>query len=674
MKKQRKQNKKEEAKKPLNKWFYLGGILLLTFIVYASSLNNGFIYQFDDDRYITNNPDIKALTTDNIQKLFTKSYVGLYLPLTMTTFMVEYSLFGLNPMPYHATNLILHLACIVLVFFLIYRLKPNVYIASVVAFVFALHPMHVESVTWLSERKDVMYAIFYLAGLITYLKYLENKSVKIYLLTLLFFSLSLMSKMVAVSFPLLIVAFDWYKGRRLLGKDVILEKIPFFALSLFFGLSWIYIIGTANDTSTPFVELVHRPFIVSNALIFYLYKFIAPFNLMIYYYYPDTSTGTLPVIFYIQTAVLISTIAGFTWWVLRAKKIRNELLLGLAFFIIPTFFILMFIPAGRAYVAERYTYLSYIGLAYIFGIVTTDIIHNKAKNNIPLRATLIGVIAFFIIGFSFLTWDRNKDWKDSFTLFNDLIEKNPNHGHPYLIRGITHLQFGKQKEALADYNKSIELDPENAKALSNRSSVKGMLGDYDGAFADANRALEIWPDYENGLNNRATAYFFKEDYQNALADYNKLIELDSSKAELYRKRLNVFEKTSQTQEILNDYLTLTRLEPGNYFNFAKAGDLYYQLDENQKAIDFLSQAIQMKRSYYQVLFFRGNAYYKLNEFQKALNDFSRFAEITGEANAFYNMGMCNKMLDQTAEACAAWQKALDLGHKNAALRIEENCR
>jgi len=674
MRKQKKHKKKDAGKKTNTGWLYLAGILILTIIVYAGSINNDFIYQFDDDLYITNNPDVKSLTPESIGKVFTKSYVGLYLPITMLSYMIEYSLFELDPAPYHVTNLILHLACIVLVFFLIYKIKPNIYIASVVAFVFALHPMHYESVGWISERKDVLYAIFYLAGLITYLNYANKRSLKNYLLTLLFFILSLLSKTVAVSFPLILLAFDWYKGRKLISKAVILEKIPFFALSLFFGLLAIHFTSIANDTSTPDIAWIHRPFIVSSAILIYLYKFIAPFNLMNYYYYPETSSGTLPTDFYVSTVILLIFVAGVIWWVAKSRNNRNDLMLGLAFFAIPTFFILQIIPAGRAFAAERYTYLSYIGLAYIFGIATVNFLQDKSKNNIPLRSTLIGIIAFFAIGFSYLTWDRNKDWKDSFTLFDDLIEKNPEQGHPYLARGITHLQFGNKNEALNDYNKSIVFDPDNAKTLANRASVKGMLGDYEGAFDDANRALEIWPDYENALNNRATAYFFREDYQNALADYNRLIELDSTKTEQYKKRINVFERTGQYQEALEDYLVLTRLEPGNYLNYAKCGELYYQLNENQKAIDYLSKAMQMKRNYTQPLFIRGNAYYKLNEYQKALNDFSRFAETTGEANAYYNMGMCNKMLGQTQNACEAWNKALELGHQSAAKRIEETCR
>ncbi|MCF8365923.1 MAG: tetratricopeptide repeat protein [Bacteroidales bacterium] len=674
MKKQKKQIKKETLKKTKTGWFYLAGILVLTVIVYSNSINNNFIYQFDDDLYITNNPDIKSLTTESIGKVFTNSYVGLYLPMTMLSYMVEYSLFELNPAPYHVTNLILHLACIILAFFLIYKIKPNIYIASVVAFVFALHPLHVESVSWISERKDVLYAVFYLAGLITYLNFTIKRSLKNYFLTLLLFILSLLSKTVAVSFPLILLAFDWYKGRKLLSKAVILEKIPFFALSLVFGLLAIHFTSIANDTSTPDIAWIHRPFIVSSAILIYLYKFIAPFNLMNYYYYPDTSSGTLPTDFYVSTVILLLVVAGVIWWVAKSKNNRKDIILGLAFFAIPTFFILQIIPAGRAFAAERYTYLSYIGLAYIFGIATVNFLQDKSKNNIPLRSTLIGIIAFFAIGFSYFTWDRNKDWKDTFTLFNDLIAKNPEHGHPYLVRGITHVQFGNRQQALADYNTSIGFDPDNPKTLANRASVKGMLGDYNGALQDANRALEIDPKYENALSNRATAHLFREEFDEALADYDKLLAFDSTKVEVIKKRITVFEKMNQNDKALNDYLKLTRLEPSNYLNFAKAGEIYYHLDQNTEAIAYISQSLQMKPTFYQPLFIRGNAYFKIGEYQKSLNDFSPYADNSNDPNAFYNMGMCFKMLNRVDEACKAWEKALSLGHQDAVKRIAESCK
>lgn len=672
--KQKQKSGKQPEKKPVNKLWYLAGIVLLTILVYSNSINNDFTYQFDDDLYVTNNPDIKGLTLENVSKAFSKSYVGLYLPLTMLSYIIEYSVFGLNPSAYHVTNLLMHLLATILVFLLIYKIKPNAYVASVVAFVFAIHPMHVESVTWISERKDVLYAIFYLAGLITYLNFLQKKSVKNYLITMVFFILALLSKAVAVSFPLFLVAFDWYNGRKILSKNVILEKIPFFALSLGFGLLGIYFTSIANDTTTPDIAWAFRPFIVSDAVMIYLYKFVAPFKLMIYYYYPETSSGALDAKFYVSTGTLL-LIAGLSLFgIFKSKTHKRDLILGVLFFVIPTFFILQLIPAGRAYAAERYTYLSYIGLAYIFAVLTRQVVQPKNPKQIQLRSTLVGLVVFFAIGFSYLTWDRNKDWKDSLTLFTDLIEKNPAHGHPYLIRGITYVQFGKNKLALDDYNKSIERNPYDAKALANRSSTRGMLGDLEGALDDANRSLEIKPGYDNGLNNRATALFFSGDYKGALADYSALIAKDSLRAELYRKRAMVLEKLEDTDGLLKDYLMLTRLEPVNHINFAKVGELYYQKDEDQLAINYFTKAMQIKPTYYQPLFLRGNANYRIGNYAQALDDFSRIASISQDASSYYNMGMSNMMLGNLPDACAAWQKALDLGHMDAQKRINEKCK
>lgn len=661
-------------KKPVNPYVYLAGILLLTVIVYAAAMNNNFIYQFDDDLYVTNNPDIQAFTWDNVQTVFTKAYVGLYLPLTMLGYMGEYALFGLNPEPYHIINLIIHLVNTLLVFVLIRRLRPGVYVAALVAFVFALHPMHVESVTWISELKDVLYSLFYLAGLLAWLRYTDKPSAGRYLATLGFFVLSLFSKTIAVSFPLFLVAFDWYRGRKLLSKKVILEKIPFFALSLAIGLLGIYFTQTGNDTSTPYIAWAFRPFIVSDAVLMYLWKFIAPFNLMNYYYYPDVSAGALPTRFYVSTGILLLLIAGAIFWIAKAKQHKRDLILGIIFFVIPTMFVLQLIPVGRAYAAERYTYLSYIGLTYIFGIYTAGIIRNRAKNMMQLRATIIVILVFFAAGFSYLTWERNKDWKDSFTLFDDLVEKNPDHFHPYLIRGITHVQFGNREAALADYNKSISLNPNSAKTLANRASVKGMLGDYEGALKDANQALKIMPGYDNALNNRATARIYTKDYEGALEDISALMKMDSTRTDLINKRIMVLEKLGRQQDILNSYLELIRQEPGNYVNYGKAGEMYYRLDQNEKAIEYLSKSMQLKPNYYQPLMLRGNAYYKTGQYKKALADFNRFAQYSSDPNAWYNAGMCHMMLKEMSEACDDWQKALELGHGSAADRIRENCK
>lgn len=651
----------------------MAGILLLTIIVYSNSIQNDFIYQFDDDLYVTNNPDIHAITGENLKNIFTKSYVGLYLPLTMFVYMIEYQIFGLNPAPYHLVNLLIHLVNTLLVFLLIYRIKPHTYIASVVAFVFAVHPMHVESVSWISELKDVLFTMFYLAGLLTYLHYIQNNRSKDIWLTAGFFILSLLSKTLAVSFPLFLVLFDWYYG-RLKNRKVLFEKAPFFALSLIMGLTGIYFtqVAGASDTSTPDIPWIHRPFIVGDAVLMYLYKFIAPVKLAIYHYYPDISKGVLPARFYVSTGILLAVILIAINWVVRAGEKKRDLIFGLMFFVVPTLFVLQLVPAGRAYAAERYTYLSYCGLAYIFSVFTFPIFSKQRKSF--AGKTLLTVLFFFAAGFSVLTYQRNKHWSDSITLFTDLIGKKPDFGHPYLIRGITYVQLGKPELALADYNKSLQLDPDNPKTLANRSSARGMTGDYEGALKDATKALKMLPNDQNALVNRANARIFLKDFEGARADCSALIAIDSTNPDYYQKRIIALNELNDHEALLKDYLVLSALEPEKHLHPAMAGEVAYLMGEYEKAIELLTEAMKLKPGYYQPLFLRGNAWYNLGEYRKALADYTRYAEITDNSMAYFNIGQCHLQLQEIPKACAAWQKAFELGHKDAQNQINNYCR
>lgn len=669
--------KKSSAAKTGGKYtayIYLAIVLIITVIAYSNSMSGDFIYQFDDDLYVTNNADIKEINHETLLNIFTKPYVGLYLPLTMLSLMADYAIYGLNASGFHLTNLLMHLMNTVLVFFLMLKIKRDNYIAGITAMVFAIHPLHVESVTWISERKDVLYTLFYLAGLITYLNYTVRPSSKSYLLTMFFFILSLLSKTVAVSFPLFLVAFDWYRGRHLFNAKVILEKVPFFSLSLFFGLLGIYFTSSADDYTTPMIDWIHRPFIVSDAIMIYLTKFFAPVNLMIYYYYPDVSEGTLPMRFYISSGLLVAVMAGLILWVIKQKNEKRELIMGLIFFAIPTFFILQLIPAGRAYAAERYTYLSYIGITYIIGIFTTRLFHNTSNQRAFAKKMLSAIVLIATVAFAVLTYNRNNDWKNSITLFTDLIEKNPEHGHPYLIRGITHVQLGNLQQALSDYNESIRLDAGNAKTFSNRSSVRGMLGDVPGALEDANRSLELRPGYQNALNNRATAYFFSKEFDKALADYSAMLIKEPDNAELLRRRIAANEQLEDNEAQLSDYLLLTEIEPGNHINFAKAGEMYYRLRQDEKAIEMLTLSMQMKPGYIDPLMLRGNAYFRTANYEAAKSDFLRIANATNQPSAWYNVGQSNLRLNQISEACTAWQKAHQLGHPDANAMLQQYCK
>ncbi len=671
-----KQKQKAESEHQASRrtWLWLALILLITVLAYANAVDNDFIYQFDDDLYVTDNPDIKALSADNLYRMFTTPYVGLYLPLTMLSYAIEYHFFGLNATAFHLTNLLLHLLNVWLVFLLILKIKPNVYVASLVALVFALHPMHVESVTWISERKDVLYLVFYLAAAIFYLNYIRKNSVRNYLITLGFFVLSLLSKTIAVSLPLLLLAFDWYYGRSLASRRVWIEKIPFFALSAAIGLLGIWFTSTAADTSTPVISWLHRPFIVADAVLMYLWKFFVPIQLKIYHYYPPTASGLLPLRFYVSAAILLALLAMVILLIKKSGVLKRDLILGLAIFVVPTLFILQIVPAGRAYAADRYTYFSYVGLTYMLAVSTWQIISTQKASLRKWRNPLIIVLAVWLGILGIVTRQRNTDWSDSITLFTDLIEKEPDRGHPYLIRGITWYQKGQYPKALEDYNQCILRDTTDAKAFGNRASARGMSGDYAGALQDADRALRIQPGYTSAINNRATANFYLENYAHAVADYDALIAADSSDTGNYRKKIMALEKMADTAALIDIYQHLMQLEPKNYYNYAKAGELHYRQNKLEKAIQYFDEALQLDASKHVLLVLRANAHFKSIDYEKALKDYVRYAEITGDANAWHNAGQCCLKLERLEDACNYWEKAAIDNYAPAVKQMRAYCR
>ena len=258
----------------------LASILLTTCIVYSNSLNNGFV-KWDDDKYVSNNADFRQLDGQSILRFFSTSYLRMYQPITMISYALDYKVGKLNALTYHRTNLIFHLLNVLLVFYAILLLTKQPAIAAISALFFGIHPLHVESVAWISGRKDLFYAFFYLGSLIAYISYRKrNNSYKFYFLSILFFLLSLFSKSAAVTLPLVLVLTDYYLSNKLAFKNN-LDKIPFFVLSVVFGVvsllsqrvigsDWDYVIG---------YTLLDRLFMGAYAFTFYIVKSIFPFGL-----------------------------------------------------------------------------------------------------------------------------------------------------------------------------------------------------------------------------------------------------------------------------------------------------------------------------------------------------------------------------------------------------------
>ncbi len=547
-------------------------ILLLTCIAYWPSLDNG-LTNWDDEIYVVDNPVIQQLSVQNIKTMFTGAVVDNYFPLTMLSLAFNYALGGADATSYHWLNLLLHLLNTCLVFYFIWQLsKQKMMVATLVALGFALHPMHVESVAWVAERKDVLYAAFFLGGLITYLKYLNSpKKSLYYALTCLLFIGSLLSKPAAVVFPIILWLIDYYWQRKW-QLSVVIEKLPMLALSIVFGLITIQVQNDLAIGEISQYSLWQKIAFASYGTMAYIVKMVAPFNLSALYPYPITQASeTLPFLFNCAPFVLVAISAMVIWSLKHTRLIA----FGLAFYWINIALVLQFVSVGNAIIADRYTYLSYIGLLFIVANAVyyvwqqDDSRYQKVR---PIISLLVGIgLLVGLVG----TFQRCKIWKNSETLWSDAINSDPSNTLAYTKRGLHYYSTKNYPKALNDYNKAIELNATYHLPYANRGMVFFKNNMYDKALNDYNKAIELNPNYYMTYNNRGHLQYTLQENDKALNDYNKCIELNPNYYMVYNNKAIIHHINQNYNEALDNYNKALSLRP-NYQSALKNRTQLYQ--------------------------------------------------------------------------------------------------
>ncbi|OWY25828.1 tetratricopeptide repeat protein [Sphingobacteriales bacterium UPWRP_1] len=605
-------------------WWALGALLLLTLAVYAPHFGNELITTWDDGLYITENPFVKQLNAGNFKAWFTQSIASNYHPLTIMSLAIDYRISELSPQWYHFVSLVFHLLNTVLVFVFVQLLTNRRYpfAALLTAGVFALHPMHVESVAWISERKDVLYTAFFLLSLICYLRYLDKeRAVKWYVLCFVFFVLSVLSKPSAVVLPVVLLLIDYYRERSI-SVAMFADKLLFLPVSVAIGLATVNI--QSKDAMPEFERysfLQHIQF-ASYSFMAYIAKMFAPFNLSALHPYPALTKGSLPAVYQIAPAVAV-LFAGAVVWSTRKTKL---VLFGVGFYLINIVLVLQFFEVGRAIIAERYTYLSYVGLTLPIAIWFNQLLLNRNDiKTVVYRAAGVVLLLFAIFSFQ-----RAKVWKNSETLWTDVIEKYPRSDVAYDNRGVYYRSIKQNDKALADYNKVIEINPQYPLTYNNRANIYFDQGKDDLALPDYNKALELDPDNVKALTNRALIFVRAKQYNEADRDFNKAIELDPNYASIYFNRGIYYDLTGQNELALKDF------------------DKYLQLDPKHDGI-WNS---------------RGVSNQKLSRFEESIADFSKAMQINGKVPQYYlNRSYSYNALDNKAAALQDALKARQMGLK-----------
>ncbi|MBK8847209.1 MAG: tetratricopeptide repeat protein [Bacteroidetes bacterium] len=498
----------------------LGILLVCTFIAFMPSLKNE-LTNWDDPTYINDNPLIRELSAENIKTIFSKPYFANYQPLHILSYAIEYSMFGLSPKGYHLVSMLMHLIAVVLVFYFIKKLNIHDYVALAVAAAFALSPMRTESVCWASERKDLLYAIFFFAACISYINYLNAGSIaRQYLLTCIFFLLAVMSKAMAVSFVPIMVLLDIYYTRK---PDIkmILDKVFFVALSIVFGL--ISVQASASEGSidtTNKYSFVDRIFFASHNLMMYAVKSIIPFMQSSFYPYPVKDEGGIAAYYYI--AALFPVVLAFLFFYFYKKEKLISFSIG--FFVATLALVLMLIPVGPTIFSERYTYISSVAVY----LVLFYLLHKYLSKQLFVATTMLAAIVFAV-----LTYNRCAVWKDSITLWTDATQKYPTAGLALNNLGDACYKLGMIEEAEKHFTSSINANGEYAQAWFNRGNCRGQLNRIQDAYTDLNRSIALKKDYAEAYNKRGQALSIMGKPQEALKDYTKSLELKPNNPEVY---------------------------------------------------------------------------------------------------------------------------------------------
>ncbi|MDP2886614.1 MAG: tetratricopeptide repeat protein [Ignavibacteria bacterium] len=605
-------------------------IVLIAAFAYSATMSNGFT-NWDDNHMVTENGMIRSLSFANLVHIFASMHYGHYHPLVVISYALEYHFFRLDPWIYHLTNVVFHILNTLLVFWFVRVLRGGMVIPLFAALVFGVHPLHVESVAWVTERKDMLYSFFYLLSLIAYVYYVRSNQKRFYIFAAVAFLCSVLSKAMAVTLPLALILVDFLLNRRF-TKDVWIEKVPLFALSFLFGIIVLYATYPVKSAVVGASFGFDNILIAFHGLIFYPWKYLAPFHLSSLYPYPGRLGDPLPIEFTIAPFVVLVALVLVAFSLKKTKMV----LFSVAFYVVTVAPVIQLTRVGGVIAADRFVYIPILGL--ILGTVEgIEWILRKYPGGIPIfRKLVIGVASVVVIFLSVLTRERTKVWKDSLTLWNDVLQQYTGLAVGYNNRGLAYADQLKFREAIDDYNAGLALESDDWRLLFNRANALRELGAYPQAVAEYNSALSKLPTNADIYYYRGLTYQYLGKMDNAVDDYNQAIKLNPARIEAYVNRGSIYAEAKQFDKALTDFNDALKLDPDDADVYFNRGAVYRLIARPDEALQEFSQSLSLKPSNAKALNFRGMTYFGKGEFDSAINDYEKAISIDPSNPFLYN--------------------------------------
>ncbi len=588
------------------KHFYIIFLLLLvaTLSAYWQVLDNDFVI-YDDDVYVTENIHVhNGVTFDSLTWAITSSHASNWHPLTWISHMIDYQLYGLNPKGHHLTNLLLHVANTLLLFLILVRMTGTLWQSSFVAALFALHPIHVQSVAWVAERKDVLSTFFMMLTVWAYILYVKKGEVRRYMLVILFFVLGLMSKPMIVTLPFILLLLDfWPLGRLCSFRDtrnvvigqqtnermdifrLLLEKVPFFALAVVSSI--VTFIVQERGGAVQLLKVYSLQTRIINAFVAYIdyiASMIWPVKLAVLYPHPGDSIPLWKGVVAGLVLVLIT--------ILAIRKARNipYIAVGWLWYVVTLIPVIGIVQVGSQAMADRYTYITLIGLFVIIAWGANDLLSKLVHRKIWLGTLTATLISILII----LTWKQVQNWENSITLFKHTLKNTTNN---FVIHNNLGIAFDKQdrtEEAISHYLQSLRIIPDFAEAHNNIGIALGKQGRTKEAIEHFLQALQLKPDYVDAHDNLGIALVKQGRTEEAIEHFLQALQLKPDYVDAHNNLGTALVRHGRTEEAIEHYLQALRLKPDYVDAHNNLGTALSKQGRTEEAIKHFMQVLRLK--------------------------------------------------------------------------------
>ncbi len=607
-------------------------LVVATLAVYWQVLDNDFVL-FDDDAYVIKNEHVhKGVTFNGLTWAITSSYASNWHPLTWVSHMLDCQLYGLNPKGHHLTSLLLHVANTLLLLLILVRMTGSLWQSSFVAALFAIHPLHVESVAWVAERKDVLSTFFMMLTLWIYTIYAKKGGLKRYLLVVLFFVLGLMSKPMLVTLPLVLLMLDfWPLGRlsqiELTGQHtdgmsnifrLLWEKVPFFALAA--GSSVVTFIAQKNTGAMELQRTVFLQARIINTFVAYteyMLNMIWPVKLAILYPHPGNSLPLWKSVVAGLVLVLITILV-----IRKARKIPY-LAVGWLWYVVTLIPVIGIVQVGSQAMADRYTYTTLIGLFVIIAWGANDLLSKQLY-----RKKCLGSLAAIILTvLMVLTWKQVGYWENSITLFKHTLKHTSNNYNIQNNLGIALKEQGRTKEAIEHYLQALRSNPGYVKAYYNLSNAYAERGDTKKAIETCKQAIRINPDIANIHYNLGVVYGGLGKYEEAAEAFKQVIRIDPDYLQALYNLGGVYSGLGKYREAIEAFMQVVRIDPDYALVRNNLGIAYGALGKYKEATEAFQQAIRIDPDYADAHLSLGIAYLSLNDRGSAIEQYKKLKSL-----------------------------------------------